>query len=148
MPLVETLIPVGAVTSPLFLGLRLAADLAYGVFLVGGLRRRSAVRGSRPRYAWATIQRAACWPALVFVVMTTLRSIALTQPLALLLVPAALAAWTYTFRQLRADGDDDWFGRAARRLRRWASSLGSHVQVADPALALVAAPGVPGDAPR
>jgi hypothetical protein len=51
VPLVETLIPVGAVTSPLFLGLRLAADLAYGVFLVGGLRRRSAVRGSQPRYA-------------------------------------------------------------------------------------------------
>ena len=124
MPLVETLIPAGAVTAPAFLGLRLAADLAYGIFLLAGLRRRMAVRGSRPRYTWATIQRAACWPALVFIVMTTLRSIALAQPAALVLVPVALAAWTLTFRQMRADGDDDWFGRTATRVRRWASSLG------------------------
>lgn len=125
MQLVETLIPTGAVTAPLFLGLRLATDLTYGIFLLAGLRRRMAVRGSRPRYAWATIQRAACWPALVFVVMTTLRSIALTQPAALLLVPIALAAWTLTFRQMRADGDDDWFSRTATRLRSWAASLGA-----------------------
>lgn len=119
----ETLIPTAAVTSPVFVGLRLALDLAYGVFLLAGLRRRAAVRGSQPRYTWATIQRAACWPALAFVVMTTLRSISLTQPLALLLVPVALACWALTFRQMRADGDDDWFTRARRRLRRWASSL-------------------------
>lgn len=86
--------------------------------------RRMAVRGSRPRYTWATIQRAACWPALVFVIMTTLRSIALAQPAALVLVPVALAAWTLTFRQMRADGDDDWFSRTGRRVRRWAASLG------------------------
>lgn len=121
---VDTLIPTAAVTSPLFLGLRLALDLAYGIFLIGGLRRRAAVRGSRPRYAWSTIQRAACWPALVFIVMTTMRSISLTQPLALLLVPLALAGWAYTYRQLRADGDDDWFTRTGQRLRRWAASLG------------------------
>lgn len=122
--LVETLIPTAAVTSPLFLGVRLALDLAYGIFLIAGLRRRAAVRGSRPRYAWATVQRTACWPALVFIVMTTMRSISLTQPLALLLVPLALAGWAWTFQQMRADGDDDLFTRLGRRVRRWASSLG------------------------
>lgn len=121
---VETLIPTAAVTSPLFLGVRLALDLAYGIFLIAGLRRRAAVRGSRPRYAWATVQRAACWPALVFIVMTTMRSISLTQPLALLLVPIALAGWAWTFQQMRADGDDDFFTRLGRRVRRWVSSLG------------------------
>ncbi len=69
MPLVESLVPTEAVTSPVFLGVRLALDLAFGLFLIGGLIRRSAVRGSRPRYTWATIQRAACWPGLVFVVV-------------------------------------------------------------------------------
>lgn len=122
---IETLIPTEAVTSPAFVGLRLALDLAYGVFLLSGLLRRAAVRGSHERYRWATVQRAACWPGLVFVVMTTVRSISLTQPLALLLVPVALAAWAYTFRQMRADGDDDWFSRTATRLRRWAASLGA-----------------------
>ncbi|MAY95706.1 MAG: hypothetical protein CMH84_04085 [Nocardioides sp.] len=122
MPLVESLVPTEAVTSPVFLGVRLALDLAFGVFLIGGLIRRSAVRGSRPRYTWATIQRVACWPGLVFVVMTTLRSLALLQPLALVLVPAALAAWAYTYRQLRTDGDDDWFTRTASRVRRWATA--------------------------
>lgn len=122
MPLVESLVPTEAVTSPVFLGVRLALDLTFGVFLIGGLVRRSAVRGSRPRYTWATIQRVACWPGLVFVVMTTLRSLALLQPLALVLVPAALAAWAYTYRQLRADGDDDWFTRTASRVRRWAAA--------------------------
>lgn len=122
---IETLIPTDAVTSPIFIGLRLALDLAYGVFLLSGLRRRAAVRGSHQRYRWATMQRAACWPGLVFIVMTTLRSISLTQPLALLLVPLALAAWAYTFRQMRADGDDDWFTRTATRLRRWVASIGA-----------------------
>lgn len=126
----ETIIPTEAVTSPVFLGLRLALDLTYGIFLVAGLLRRSAVRGSRHRYTWATVQRAACWPALVFVVMTTARSIGLSQPLGLLLVPVALACWAYTFRQMRADGDDDWFTRAGRRLRRWAASLGTSAHAA------------------
>lgn len=127
---VDTLIPTAAVTSPLFLGLRLALDLTYGIFLIGGLRRRASVRGSRPRYTWSTIQRAACWPALVFIVMTTMRSISLTQPLALLLVPLALAGWAYTYRQMRADRDDDWFTRAGQRLRRWVASLGTRAAAA------------------
>ncbi len=112
MPLVESLVPVEAVTSPVFLGVRLALDLAFGVFLIGGLIRRSAVRGSRPRYTWATIQRVACWPGLVFVVMTTLRSLALLQPLALVLVPAALAGWAYTYRRRTAGSPALAGGRA------------------------------------
>lgn len=127
---VETLIPTAAVTSPFFLGLRLGLDLAYGLFLIAGLRRRAAVRGSRPRSTWATVQRAACWPALLFIVLTTMRSISLAQPLALLLVPLALAGWAYTYQQMRADGDDDWFSQASRRLRRWASSLGTRAATA------------------
>lgn len=48
--------------------------------------------------------------------------VALLQPLALVLVPAALAGWAYTYRQFRADGDDDWFTRTASRVRRWAAA--------------------------
>ena len=110
--------PAEAVSAPLFVGARNALDLAFGIFLIAGLLRRQAVRGSAPRYRWATIQRACCWPGLLFIVFTTLRALGLMQPLALILVPAALAAWTYTYRQMRADADDDWFAGAAKRLRR------------------------------
>lgn len=122
---IETLIPTEAVTSPAFVGIRLALDLAYGMFVLGGMLRRSAVRGSHPRYRWATVQRTACWPAMIFIIMSTMRAISLTMPLGLLLIPAILAAWVYTFRQMRTDGDDDWFTGASKRLKRWARGLSS-----------------------
>lgn len=119
----DTLIPVEAVTSPGFIGLRWALDVTYGLFVIGGMLRRSAVRGSRPRFQWATVQRAACWPAMVFIVMSTMRAISLAMPLGLILIPMVLVAWVYTYRQMRADGDDDWFTGAGTKLRRWARGL-------------------------
>jgi hypothetical protein len=127
---IETIFPPEVVGATWYVGLRNGLDLTFGIFLIAGMARRAAVRGTRPRLTWATIQRTACLPSLLFLVLTTARSIGLTQWAGLVLIPAAMAAWAYTYQQMRADSDDDAYRRLGRRLARRAHTKTRHASTA------------------
>lgn len=90
------------------------------VNMVAGAFRRYFVKGSRPRFMLATIQRATMWPGLIghmFAAGLAGRDRAFFD---LAWAGAGVGVWIWLYLQLNADDDDDWFKGAKKRLRKWA----------------------------
>jgi steroid 5-alpha reductase family enzyme len=107
--------------QPWYLIISGVLDATWWLFLVANLFYRTAVPGSHQRYVWVSIAWAAAFPALASLLLGMAAAIASNDSLGVALSIILTLLWAFDFHRLRNNGDDNWFKRTGKRLRRWAS---------------------------
>lgn len=92
------------------------------VNLMCGAFRRSFVKGSRPRYIVATIQRITMWPGLLAFLVAAGLAARDRAWWDLFCAGGGCACWVLFYLWQKDDDDDDWFKGAKKRLKTWAQS--------------------------
>lgn len=111
LPTTTTL--VAAERLPVVVALVLAVAMAMAVmWVIAEIGRRSAVRGSRQRYYWATVEHGLRYPAMAYLAISAVLDVRVYHDWltgALALVGLALTIWMR--HEKRRDGeDDDYWG--------------------------------------
>lgn len=92
------------------------------LFMVTAFLRTGAAPGTNARYVWATAQWAVIYPALLLPVRDIIHGGASADGWHLILGSVFSIIWVVDYRALRNSGDDNWFRRTGKRLRRWIKS--------------------------
>lgn len=82
--------------------------------------RRLTVRGSHPRYVWASAERAARWPAGIWLIMSTAVEFSYGTPLMGLMNGVGAALWLLLLAEKHRDGnDDDYWSDLKKKIQTW-----------------------------
>lgn len=101
---------------PLLSLLLMTGMVASFGWIAAEVARRASVRGSRPRYVWASVERALRYPALVyFSISAAIESVFYKDWLLFATACAGVALWMVLWHEKKRDGDDDDFWTSLKK---------------------------------
>ncbi|KQP63080.1 hypothetical protein ASF47_18895 [Nocardioides sp. Leaf285] len=107
---------------PILSWLLIAGVAASGLWTLSEAGRRCSIRGSKPRYIFASWERPLRWPALLYFVISAVIEARFYQDWVLFVTSCTgIALWLFVTmeRSRRGDDDDDFWKKSGKRLRSW-----------------------------